>query len=329
MKYKVTFNPIRTEEELTEHYRKHLLNHLVTVFQWEGLDEDVPTEYLEMTLLLNGCCGFVKYEGKYIPMLCNPADKPDPYFRATSYIYANPAVGNGNISPNAVIFNDLLSAWFPRDCNEVIDKYAHLLAAAEVSLRIALKNARLTHIAVTDNEDDVANINKMFADVANGALATTVSTKTLIGDGLKILPTITSGVDYLRQITETREYLYNLFLSEFGVHANTAALKRERVLTGEIDMQIEKPMFNIESMLQARQKGAEKVNKELGLNLKVNINPKFMYVEDESEVNEDVSTPDTETGDKDTGDEPNETGSNNSVSDGGSGDNSGDTESKS
>lgn len=329
MKYKVTFNPIRTEEELTEHYRKHLLNHLVTVFQWEGLDEDVPTEYLEMTLLLNGCCGFVKYEGKYIPMLCNPADKPDPYFRATSYIYANPAVGNGNISPNAVIFNDLLSAWFPRDCNEVIDKYAHLLAAAEVSLRIALKNARLTHIAVTDNEDDVANINKMFADVANGALATTVSTKTLIGDGLKILPTITSGVDYLRQITETREYLYNLFLSEFGVHANTAALKRERVLTGEIDMQIEKPMFNIESMLQARQKGAEKVNKELGLNLKVNINPKFMYVEDESEVNEDVSTPDTETGDEDSGDEPNETGSNNSVSDGGSGDNSGDTESKS
>jgi len=328
VKYKVTFNPIRTEEELTEHYRKHLLNRLVTVFQWEGLDEDVPTEYLEMTLLLNGCCGFVKYEGKYIPMLCNPSEKPDPYFRATSYIYANPAVGNGNISPNAVIFNDLLSAWFPRDCNEVIDKYAHLLAAAEVSLRIALKNARLTHIAVTDNEDDVANINKMFADVANGALATTVSTKTLIGDGLKILPTITSGVDYLRQITEAREYLYNLFLSEFGIHANTV-LKRERQLTGEIDMQIEKPMFNIESMLQARQKCAEKVNRELGLNLKVRINPKFMYVEDESEVNEDVSTPDTETGDEDTGNQSNETGADNSVSDSGSGSDSGDAESKS
>lgn len=326
MKYKVTFNPIRTEEELTEHYRKHLLNHLVTVFQWEGLDEDVPTEYLEMTLLLNGCCGFVKWDGKYIPMLCNPADKPDPYFRATSYIYANPVVGSGNISPDAVIFNDLLSAWFPRDCNEVIDKYAHLLAAAEISLKIALKNARLTHIAVTDNEDDVANINKMFADVANGALATTVSTKTLIGDGLKILPTVSNATDYLRQITEAREYLYNLFLSEFGIHANTV-LKRERQLTGEIDMQIEKPMFNIESMLQARQKGAEKVNKELGLSLKVSINPKFMYVEDESEVNENVSTPDTETGDEDTGNQSDETSADNNVSDGNSGDNRGDTES--
>jgi hypothetical protein len=328
VKYKVTFNPIRTEEELTEHYRKHLLNHLVTVFQWEGLEEDVPAEYLEMTLLLNGCCGFVKWEDKYIPMLCNPADKPDPYFRATSYIYANPVVGSGNISPNAVIFNDMLGAWFPRDCNEVIDKYAHLLAAAEISLKIALKNARLTHIAVTDNEDDVANINKMFADVANGALATTVSTKTLIGDGLKILPTVSNATDYLRQITEAREYLYNLFLSEFGIHANTV-LKRERQLTGEIDMQIEKPMFNIESMLQARQKGAEKVNKELGLNLKVSINPKFMYVEDESEVNEDVSTPDTETGDEDIGDQSDETSADNGVSDSGSGSDSGDAESKS
>ena len=167
----------------------------------------------------------------------------------------------------------------------------------------------------------------MFADVANGALATTVSTKTLIGDGLKILPTVTNGTDYLRQICESREYLYNLFLSEFGIHANTAALKRERVLTGEIDMQIEKPMFNIESMLQAREKGAEKVNKELGLNLKVTINPKFMYVEDESEVNEDVSTPDAETGDEDTGNQSDETDADNSVSDGDSGDDRGNAES--
>jgi hypothetical protein len=142
----------------------------------------------------------------------------------------------------------------------------------------------------------------MLSDVSNGALGVTVNTKTLIGDGLKVLPTVTSATDYLRQISETREYLYNLFLSEFGIHANTAALKRERVLTGEIDMQIEKPVFNIESMLKARTEGAAKISEKFGKSITVRINPKFMYVEKESEgENDDMSAPDTQADDENMG----------------------------
>lgn len=316
MKYKVEFNPIRTEQELLEHYRKHLLNHLVTVFEWSGFGDKVPTEYIEMTLMLHGCCGFIEWEGDIIPVICNSSEKPDPYFRATSYIYANPVLGSGKIDPDGVIFNDMLSAWFPRDCAELIDKYAHLLAAAEISLKIALKNARLTHIIVTDNEDDIANVNKMLYDVSNGALGVTVNTKTLIGEGLKVLPTVTSATDYLRQISETREYLYNLFLSEFGIHANTAALKRERVLTGEIEMQIEKPVFNIESMLKARTEGAAKISEKFGKEFSVRINPKFMYVEKESEgESDDMSTPDTQADDENMGDNTEPTNEGNNIPD--------------
>lgn len=279
MKRFCDFSVLKTEDELTEHYRIHLLNHLVTVFVWEGLPENVPSEYLEMQLLLNGCCGMLKHGGDYIPIMCNAAERPDEYFRPTKFIYANPVLGSGEISPDAVIYNDRLSAWFPRDCRQVIDKYARLIAAADISLKIALKNTRLTHIIATDNGDEIVPINKMLSDIWNGAGAVAVSTQTLIGDGVKVLPVITSGVDYLRQLSETREYLYNLFLSEFGIHANTV-LKRERQLTGEIDMQIEKPMFNIESMLTAREQSAEKINRKLGLNLSVKINSKFMFVEE-------------------------------------------------
>lgn len=279
MKRFCDFSVLKTEDELTEHYRAHLLNHLVTVFIWDGLSDDVPSEYLEMQLLLNGCCGLLKRGDEYVPIMCNAAERPDEFFRPTKFIYANPVLGSGEIDPDAVIYNDRLSAWFPRDCRQVINKYSRLLAAADISLKIALKNTRLTHIIATDNGDEIDPINKMLRDIWNGTGAVAVSTQTLIGDGIKVLPTITSGVDYLRQLSETREYLYNLFLSEFGIHANTV-LKRERQLTGEIDMQIEKPMFNIESMLTAREQSAEKINRKLGLNLSVKINPKFMFVEE-------------------------------------------------
>lgn len=320
MRYKVEFSVINTEEDLVEHYRKHLLTHLTTVFLWEGFPKDTPTEYLEMTLFLNGCCGIMKKGEQVIPVLCNPSEKPDEYYRATSYIYANPVLGSGNIDPEWVVFNDNLSPWFPRDGKELIDKYARLLAAADISLRIALKNTRLTNIIVTDNEDDVANVNKMLGDIWNGAGATTVSTKTLIGDGLKVLPTVQGGVDYLRQLAETREYLYNLFLSEFGIHANTV-LKRERQLTGEIDMQVEKPQFNIETMLQARQRAAERLSELLGTEITVQVNPKFMYVEQTTEGSEeDVSTPNSEADTADVSDKSDAAGESDNVSDNGSGD---------
>lgn len=276
----VEFTPIRSEDDLIRHYRKHLLNHLVTVFIWEGLPEGVPSEYIEMTLFVNGVCGFLERAGSIVPVRCTSCEKPDEYYRGTKYIYANPVLGSGELDPDAVLFNDRLGAWFPRDGMEVIEKYAALLASADVSIKIALKNSRLTHIAVTDNDDDLVNINKMFEGVANGATATAVSSKTLIGEGLRVLPGVTFGADFLRQLAETREYLYNLFLSEFGIHANTI-LKRERQLTGEIDMQAEKPVFNVESMLTAREEGVKNINKKYGTNLRVYLNPKYRQVEEE------------------------------------------------
>ena len=319
-KYNISWNVLLTEDRLTDHYRYHLLNHLVTVFEWAGFDEECPVNYLEMLLLTEGVCGIIKQGDKFIPMRCNAAERPDEYYRPTSYIYANPVLGSGKIEPDAVIFNDLCAAWFPLDCKDVIDKYAQLLAAAEISLKIALKNSRLTNIIVTDNEDDVANIDKMLTDIANGALATTVNTKTLIGEGVKVFPAVTSGVDYMRQIAESREYLYNLFLSEFGIHANTV-LKRERQLTGEIDMQIEKPVFNINSMLQAREESAARLSKTFGAEISVRINPKYMYVEEqndgsESEVKaDDVPAPDTKTDDSEPSDDTSATSDSNNVPD--------------
>ena len=319
-KYTIGWNVMLTEDSLTDHYRYHLLNHLVTVFEWTGFDEECPVNYLEMLLLTEGVCGIIKQGEKFIPMRCNAAERPDEYYRPTSYIYANPVLGSGKIEPDAVIFNDLCAAWFPTDCKDVIDKYAQLLAAAEISLKIALKNSRLTNIIVTDNEDDVANINKMLTDIANGALATTVNTKTLIGEGVKVFPAVTSGIDYIRQIPEAREYLYNLFLSEFGIHANTGALKRERVLTGEIDMQIETPVFNINSMLRAREESAARLSKTFGAEISVRINPKYMFVEEqtdgsENEVTTNDTAPNTETSDSEPSDDTGTPSDSNNVSD--------------
>ena len=267
------------ENQARLHYRRHLLNRLMSVFVWEGFDETVPPEYVEMTLLLNGVVGFIERNGVLTPVMCWGAVAPDEFYRCKNFTYAQPVLGSGTIDADSVIYNENLAPWFPWDCKDVLDKYADMLATADISFKVAMKNSRLTHIIVTDNEQDVKNTDKMLDGVSNGALATTVYSPTLIGDGIKVLPASEKGVEYIRQLSEAREYIYNCFLSEFGIHANTV-LKREREITDEIDMQIEKPAFNVYGMLKARQEGAERINKKFGTNITVKLNPAITIVED-------------------------------------------------
>lgn len=274
------------ENQARLHYRRHLLNRLMSVFVWEGFDESVPSEYVEMTLLLNGVVGFIERNGVLTPLICWGAVAPDEFYRCKNFTYAQPVLGSGTIDADAVIYNENLAPWFPWDCKDVLDKYADMLATADISFKVAMKNSRLTHIIVTDNEQDVKNTDRMLDGVSNGALATTVYSPTLVGDGIKVLPASEKGVEYIRQLSEAREYIYNCFLSEFGIHANTV-LKREREITDEIDMQIEKPAFNVYGMLKARQEGAERINKKFGTNITVKLNPAITIVEDSVDSMED------------------------------------------
>lgn len=271
--------PLKTEDTARAHYRRHLLNKLLTLFVWDGFDSSIPTQYIEGNLLLDGCCGFLLRDGVLTPVPVWGAEAPDEFYRAKTFTYAQPVLGSGTIDSDSVIYNDSLAPWFPVDCKETIDKYADMLAAADISLKIAIKNSRLTYFFVTDNEQDVKTVNDILDGVSKGAMATAAFSKTLIGDGVKILPAVSHGVDFMRQLSETTEYIYNRFLSEFGVHANTV-LKRERQLTDEIDMQIERPAFNVWGMLQSRVEGAARINAKYGTNITVKLNPAITIVED-------------------------------------------------
>ena len=279
--------PLKDEDTARNHYRRHLLNRLMSLFVWDGFAESVPTQYIEQILLLNGVCGFIEHDGDIVPVTAWGAEAPDAFYRAKRFTYAQPVLGSGTIDAGNVIYNDNLSPWFGFDCKDVIDKYADLLAMADISIKIAIKNSRLTHIIATDNESDVNNINRVLDGVSNGAMATAIFSRTMIGDGVRLLPATNYGTDFIRQLSETAEYLYNRFLSEFGVHANTV-LKRERQLTDELEMQAERPAFNVWSMLQARLEGCERINKKFGTNISVRLNPAITIVEDMADDNGDI-----------------------------------------
>lgn len=267
-----------SDDTAYQYYRLELLKKLISLFKYEGVPDTIDIDFFESCLLINGMAAVFEYEGELIAMNASPTDRPNKYYICDKVRYNNPIIGSAELTDGetaAVCYNTQLAKWGMIAGSEAdtINKYAELLAACDISLRVTLKNARLTHIARARDKQTVQAYKDLVDGVSNGANAVAVFSENDMlnpDDGLATLPTVTSGVDYMRQIAESREYLYNSFLSEYGLSANTV-LKRERQLTTELDMQERKPEFNIMSLLEQRKKNVEKINAMFGTNITVEL----------------------------------------------------------
>lgn len=291
---KVTLHTLKNETNARNFYFRRLISLVANVFTWENLPDEIPAEYVELTLLMNGFVAFTELGGKRLALRVSPTNYPNEYYFNDSYLYANPYIENAEKSgtvtdgENAIImYNDNLSRWFGLTARDLISEYAELLGAVDVSLKIAIKNTRLTHIGKVTNSAELESYNALIRKISDGDLAVGVLSDGLVTEGISTLQTTHQGVDYLRQIAETREYLYNSFLSQFGIHANTAQ-KRERLLTDEIDMQNERPIFSISEMYAERVKAVERINKMWGTDISVTLNPALNGEAGEKESENDV-----------------------------------------
>lgn len=276
----------KRENSVKKLYIRRLLSLINTVFVWDNLPDDIPAEYIENTLLLEGVIAFTPLDGKMTALAVSQYDIPNEYFMHDKWLYVNPYlpenVKSGNITTNEdciIVYNDSISPWLYTPTRDLLIEYSELLSAVDISLKIAIKNTRLSFIGKATSTAEVSGYREMFDGISQGATANVVLSNTTVSDGLTTLPTVPHGVDYIRQLSECREYLLNAFLSNFGVATNTN-LKRERALTNEITLQLERPTFSIYSMLKARQDGVDKINKKYGTNITVQFNPVITMTND-------------------------------------------------
>lgn len=278
----------KRESSIKKLYIRRLLSLINTVFVWENLPDDIPAEYIENTLLLEGVIAFTPLQNKMTALAVSPYGVPNKYFIHDTWLYVNPylpdKVNSGNVTTGKdciVVYNDSISPWLYTPTRDLLIEYSELLAAVDISLKIAIKNTRLSFIGKATSNAEVSSYRDMIDGISQGATANVVLSNTTVSDGITTLPTVPHGVDYIRQLSECREYLLNAFLSNFGVATNTN-LKRERALTTEINLQLEKPTFSIYSMLKARQEGAKKINEKYGTDIKVLFNPVITRTNDEN-----------------------------------------------
>ena len=262
-------------------YTMLMLNRTNQMFEYKNLPETIPQEMLEAYLQINGQVGITKVKGDLYALPGGLGGPPDPYYRPTLYILANPGLG---YSASLRILNYLKPYGkydYQGDCvlmkNDMtmagllylFTRYATELAENDVSIRSAQINARQQAIIAGDTDKEIASANAYIESLIAGKLAAVAEQPFL--DGIKVHNAGVGSANVIIQLIELQQYIKASWYNEIGLNSNFN-MKREYLSEEEIASSTDMLLPLIDNMLYCRQQAIEAVNKFYGTDISVDKN---------------------------------------------------------
>lgn len=240
---------------------------LQKMFYYEGLPDTIPKEMLEYYLMNNGTCFVTEVESKLYAFCGSFGGQPDPYYRPTRYVVANPALKFSKDcdleSEGVLVRNDTL--WV--GLYPLMARYATLMAENMLTIRTA--DIMLRVMALLTAPDDKTKIaaDEYLKNLEIGKLST-IGESRFFDDGIKLQSPPSNNGSYLTQFIELHQYLTGTFYNEIGLNANFN-MKRESIGDGESSLNEDSLLPLTDEMLRCRKEDMEKINKKYGTNITV------------------------------------------------------------
>ena len=261
----------------------NLLSCAYQVIRYKGLPDSVDTTYFKMCLYLGGRVGLfrdTKGDGLIRSLDCATEDKPTIYYMPSKILIVNPTFKGYSyrLTPGEDV-----AVIYCRECDRyqygretgglygLISSTAQLLADNTVSINVATKNMRLTNILSANDTNTKNSIDIVIKKMYNGEPYACVQSSLV--DQLSSIPmTETTNTQQLLQLLQTRQYIYAHFYEQLGLKTHDQ-IKKERLITSEIDEGTELAIFNIQDMLEEIQRGIDEANRLFGLNITIELHP--------------------------------------------------------
>lgn len=259
--------------------------------------------FFYQTLLLKGkICVFRRTNGELVALNCAEASKPNLYYVPEKILVVNPRFKGEsyNLTPGEdceVVYCTSLDMYRygieTGGLQSLISITARLMADNIVSLNVAQKNTRLTNALAADDEITKTSIETVLREMYAGRPYKVVQ-KTLI-DKLENIPLQQTGTNQnLIQLLETHKYILSEFYAAIGID-EPQQMKRERLVTAEVEQGAELPLFNIHDIYHSIKEGIDRVNAMFETEITVEINPLILAAaEDGTEAEEPDTKSDQE-----------------------------------
>lgn len=248
------------------------------MFVYEGLPDTVPAEEMERLLQTEGNAFFAEVNGDLYALQGAAGGEPDPYNRPTIYTVANPALKlnksykigvDGVFIKNDTNGNSLLP---------IIGKFAVLYTDGIISLNTASILTRITMLISASDDKTKQSADEFLKKILDGDFS--VIGENAFFKGVNMQTAATSNTQYITQLVELVQYYKANMLNELGLNANYN-MKRERLNTGEVAMNVDALLPYVDNMLHERQKALKQVNEMFGTEITVRLGSSW-YLEHEN-----------------------------------------------
>ena len=249
-------------------------NKTMAMFKYHNLPDSLPCYELENLLQKNGFACVAKVESELYAFDGGLGGEPDVYYRPTICTVANPAL---NLSKDFVINKDCVIV--KNDSNLVglshtISKYNTLITENEITILIALINSRMSIIFSGADSATKTSAEQYLNMIKQGKLG--VISDNAFLESLSINMGNNTRNNVFEDLIRLNMYLKASLNNSIGLNSNTA-LKKERLITAEIDVNNTSLYPLIDDMLECRRIGVEKINELFGTEITVELNSSWDY----------------------------------------------------
>lgn len=249
-------------------------NKTMAMFKYHNLPNTIPCYELENLLQKNGFACVAQVEGSLYAFDGGLGGEPDVYYRPTICTVANPALKltrDFEIDKDCVIVKN--------DSNMVglshtIAKYNTLLAENEITMLIALINSRMNIIFSGADSATKASAEQYLNMIVQGKLG--VISDNAFLESLKIQIGSTNRNNVFEDLIRLNQYLKAGLNNAIGLNSNSA-MKKERLITAEIDVNNTALYPLIDDMLECRRTAIEKINTMFETDISVELNSSWDY----------------------------------------------------
>ena len=286
--------------------RKSIYNYVLMMFdrtnqmfEYKGLPDTIPAYMLELYLQINGHIGWLEWNGNLYALPGGWGGAPDPYYRPTIYIVANPALGG---SHDCKIVNHLPpfdeTVWSTKpDCvlmrNDtnmrglfyLFSRYATELSENDISIRSAQINSRQQSIIAASTDREIASARAYIKALEEGKLEA-VMDQAMATKGIRATNVSVQSANVIIQLIELQQYLKASWYNEIGLNANFN-MKREYLSEEELMAQTDTLIPLIDDMLRCRQEAIEVVNSTFGTSISVDKNSAWENKQKELETEQE------------------------------------------
>ena len=249
-------------------------NKTMAMFKYHNLPDTIPGYELENLLQKNGFACVAQVEGSLYAFDGGLGGEPDVYYHPTICTVANPALKltrDFEIDKDCVIVKN--------DSNMVglsytIAKYNTLLAENEITMLIALINSRMNIIFSGADSATKASAEQYLNMIVQGKLG--VISDNAFLESLKIQIGSTNRNNVFEDLIRLNQYLKAGLNNAIGLNSNSA-MKKERLITAEIDVNNTALYPLIDDMLECRRIAIEKINTMFETDISVELNSSWDY----------------------------------------------------